>query len=528
MKKIINKFLILSIVIAIFSSCESTNMDLLNDPGELNPESANPDYILNSILVGTNIQNMNLNGLTAGIVRQVNMFSTYNNNISVNSMNGAWITTYLALNNKNLLESIASEKNLTHHVAIAKIMEATQMINLVDYIGTATLSQAANPDVYPTPGLDSGEYIYSEMLTLLEEAKSELQLSASYTPNDFYYGGDLNKWEKYANSLIIKMLVQERKSANFDAATAATTINNIVSSGKYISNFQDDFQYNYATNDVNPDARHPFFIGNYLSGANGYMSNDFMKRLLYFKSNEDPRLKQYIYRQTADAPTGVFIDDCITGGGGADCYVGFGYWGRIHADETGIPNDNLLRATYGAYPAGGALDTDAPVNVLDAGNMGGAGINPMLTASTIHFLLAEAILTIPGVNGNAKDEVVLGIENSFNKVQDFTGTTFDPTNVAAYITEVSNNFSSADAEGKLAIAVEESYIAGFGNSINAYNSYRRTGYPAFGVSFQNPGAFPRSMYLPKSEIDSNDNPDFVQKQITDQVFWDTNPAGFIN
>jgi hypothetical protein len=41
-------------------------------------------------------------------------------------------------------------------------------------------------------------------------------------------------------------------------------------------------------------------------------------------------------------------------------------------------------------------------------------------------------------------------------------------------------------------------------------------------------AFPRSLFLPSSELNSNDNPDLVQKSLTDQVFWDTNPAGFID
>ena len=63
-----------------------------------------------------------------------------------------------------------------------------------------------------------------------------------------------------------------------------------------------------------------------------------------------------------------------------------------------------------------------------------------------------------------------------------------------------------------------------------YNNYRRTGLPSF---IQDPiinaGDFVRSYFLPESELNSNSNPDFAtQKQITDQVFWDINPANFIN
>jgi len=42
------------------------------------------------------------------------------------------------------------------------------------------------------------------------------------------------------------------------------------------------------------------------------------------------------------------------------------------------------------------------------------------------------------------------------------------------------------------------------------------------------GNFPRSFFIPESELNSNANPDLVQKSLTDKVFWDTNPDGFIN
>jgi hypothetical protein len=64
--------------------------------------------------------------------------------------------------------------------------------------------------------------------------------------------------------------------------------------------------------------------------------------------------------------------------------------------------------------------------------------------------------------------------------------------------------------------------------VESYNNYRRTGYPDLGYSVESNTDFPRSYFLPSSELNSNDNPALVQKMLTDQVFWDTNAAGFIN
>jgi hypothetical protein len=88
--------------------------------------------------------------------------------------------------------------------------------------------------------------------------------------------------------------------------------------------------------------------------------------------------------------------------------------------------------------------------------------------------------------------------------------------------------AAATNEEKLAIVVEEFYIASFGNSVEAYNNYRRTGYPVLGNSVISNTDFPRSYFIPSSEMNSNDNPDLEQKKLTDQVFWDTNPAQFID
>jgi hypothetical protein len=530
MKKIKYISLLLTFIV-LLGACESTDLDLQDDPTQLSPESANPDYILNSINVALNNQVLTLTGLTAPVVRHINQFGTYTNpinGIKQSSMENPWNQNYVILNNLKVLKSISNDENLPHHVAMAEISSAFSIINLVDYLGVAIYSQAVNPDEYPNPGLDDGETIYNSVYDVLDDAISRLHESASYTPDDIFYNGDLQKWEKLANSLKIKMLVQTRKAVSFNNGDAAQVINDILASGMYLQNHNEDFQFRYGTNEISPDSRHPGYISNYVGAPSDYMSNDFMARLVNGLNTNDPRLRAFIYRQTSNAP-GVFIDDCINAGFGTSvCYIGNGYWGRLHADESGVPNDNLLRSTLGSYPVGGAYDEDQFLSVSGVPNKKGAGINPILTASNIKFLLAEAALTIPGVNGNHRDYFIAGMQDSFDKVASFVERSLD--DVPDYLNlEISNYDTAATDEDKLKLIVNQNYIASFGNGIEPYNAYRRTGYPEFILpNFQDPGPFPRSMFLPKSELDSNDNPNLVQKALTDQVFWDTNPAGFID
>ena len=104
----------------------------------------------------------------------------------------------------------------------------------------------------------------------------------------------------------------------------------------------------------------------------------------------------------------------------------------------------------------------------------------------------------------------------------------NPIDVENYVAEVLSNYENATTdEERLDVIITEYYLAGFGNSIEAYNAYRRTGYPSniqIPITDSNP-TFPRS--FPYSAIAVMNNSSISQKQNTDKVFWDTNPAGFI-
>jgi hypothetical protein len=147
------------------------------------------------------------------------------------------------------------------------------------------------------------------------------------------------------------------------------------------------------------------------------------------------------------------------------------------------------------------------------------------------FLLAESALVLD-TNGDSRTLLEEAIRASIDKVMNFGGVTspLAPTSsdVDNYVDEVMTSYDNTGTdEERLNIIITEFYIAGFGNSIEAYNAYRRTGYPSdlqIPIENDNP-TFPRSYLYSRDAIQLNSS--FSQKQVTDKIFWDTNPDGFI-
>jgi len=224
-----------------------------------------------------------------------------------------------------------------------------------------------------------------------------------------------------------------------------------------------------------------------------------------------------------------------------------GYWGRDHQDNQGIPPDGLLRTAWGAYPSGGRFDNNVNTAVNANVGMRGAGFQPIMMRAFVQFMLSEANLRLGATTPQtALQHFQNGINNSMTDVRDWAvngtyGTTGVPAApnegatingfypAATYTTDVTNyvnaatfafNSSPANALNYLA---REYWIALFGNGVEAYNLYRRTGLPTGMQPAQNPtpGAFPRSFWYPANAANLNNQ---IQQKadLEGKIFWDNN------
>jgi len=547
--------------LVLFSACESMELDLADNPNLLSPSQASPDFFLNAIQVDFANRIVEPFGRTGAELTRIDYMSgrDYANAYSPASGNGRWTGSYQGMMmDIRTMNGLAEEAGLTHHVGMGQVFEAYALITLVDFYGDVPYTEAFLGADNLNPSVDGGASIYASAIALLDAAIVNFESEALADPElDYYYGGDWDKWIKAANSIKMKAYMASR----LVDGTALGKFDAIVASGNYIASTADDFQFRWGTNEIQPDTRHPRYSGSYTAtGGNDYMSNSLMAYMTGKDDNAysapwnfDPRTLFYFYRQVSATP-GIFgapaNEEVLECGlqvapahyeGYTFCGVAKGWWGRDHGNNNGIPPDGFTRALAGAYPAGGVVDDLSYQSKKNGAGDGGNGITPIMLASWTNFMIAESQMLAGNIAG-AKASVFAGVSTSMDKVTNFTTTsdrfnwifgTADGGPALALLTDYIDWFNldlEADWDAgttaeKWDILANQYFVALYGNGIDAYNFYRRTGLP---TTLQpnlepDPGKFIRSMYYPADF--ANNNSSITQKANVDtQVFWDNNPA----
>jgi hypothetical protein len=540
MKKIIKYMLVVAMAGSFLNSCDTAELNLTENPNILT--SGDVNLLLNTMQLGYRNNVSTFNGLGGALTRIDFMGGRdYFNNYSGATMNGVWSTTYSNIfANLQEMERINSESDINYnfHVGLGKVMQAHSLIILVDLIGNAAYSEALDPIQFPAPNLDEGASIYTVALGLLTEAEGLLSSGpATQGATDFYYDGDTTKWLKVINTIRLKVHKQTSNVSAFNA---------VIAGNNFISSTEDDLEFKYGTNQLQPDTRHPSYATDYTpSGANNYKSNWIMETML---EKNDPRIRYYFYRQINGTPGAldIFGDEVAPNeetlacslvvppqhyidGGYTYCSVDNGYWGRSHGNDEGTPPDGFTRTAFGVYPAGGRFDDNSFGGVGLGLGGAGAGIEPMILASWVDFWRAE-MATSDALRGTFMEA---GMAKSIAKVQTFgsldsnADSSFAPseTEVADYISGIVADYNAATGDDKENVYAEQYWIALYGGAGESFNYYRKTGFPTTLLPNwePSPGAFPRTFLLPQNEVITN--PNLSQRTtLTTQVFWDTNPA----
>lgn len=523
----------MALVSVVLLGCEVSDFDLQDNPNFLTPESADPEYLLNEVqfLFQSVMARMILNA--DDVMRYETMTDTYGDVVSVSVLDGEWESYFEALNNSKTIEALAeNDETLLFHNAINKLLMGYLTLTMVDYMGAIPYSEAAVPSEYPNPSLDSGPEIYQQVLADIDKAILDIEASTFNFSTDLFYGSDKDKWIAFANSFKLKILVQTRlASSEIGVSDPVLEINEILQKN-LIDSENEDFQYTYSIVEE-PESRHRYFRRGYVSDFGQYIGNYFMFMLKDSKNVRDPRLRYYLYRQSDDNPfSTVPYSTCPQESNVDYCYVGEFYRGLDHGENRTGFGDNDERTVYGLYPGGGTYDEDQFISAPNSStHLAGAGILPLLTTSFVKFLRAEAALML---KTNENPEILLeeAIQASMDKVLGFgdVNSPYEATDeeVQAYVDEVLFSYNNlATDEQRLDIIITEYYLAAYGNSTEAYNAYRRTGYPSnmqVPIDNDNP-AFPRSFPYSANAVEINSS--LTQKRNTDRVFWDTNPEGFI-
>lgn len=573
---------------ALFFSCETIELDLIENPNALSEGQGDATFLLNSIQLSYRNNAITFNGNGSSLTR-IRSFGSrdYFNGLTGGTLNAAWTRTYAGIfADIEALEQLAQDptQDLRFHIGTAKIMQAHSLLWLVDYIGDVPFSQALNSTEFPSPMVDDDAAVYEGALGLLDEGialLNSIQPTDVLVPaTDMFYDEDASAWITAANTIRLKAAITTGDIATFNA---------IISGGDFIQSEDQDLQFQYGTNLLNPNTRHPDYNADYTDQGNQIYQSNYLMNVM--QESNDPRIRYYYFRQSGCTPGA----SCLPDGNGEtlSCslieapvhYNGFvfcslenGYWGRDHGNDEGAPPDEFVKTAVGVYPAGGKLDVNNFDNVIvvedDNGNFTlelddsddlvalgnggvGAGIEPIILSSYVDFWRAEAAM-VEGNTASAEMFIASGLEKSIDKVQSFGQldqssvnailsadvdmNTGDLSNVVlantlipssadndAFIEAITDAFDSADMMGKWNILAEQYFVTLYGGGAEAYNFYRRQGFP---TTLQpnlelDPGPFPRSFPYTTDEIVSN--PNISQKpNFNIQVFWDTNPPSAVN
>lgn len=555
------------------SSCDLFDLDVNKDPN--NPTEASLDLLLANVMLEASTTFAGaLNNSASGFMAQTT--STDDFNMTNSTWNDQWNSLYSGplTDLEEIIIAAEEQGNSPHHLAIAQVMKAYYFSLMVDLWGNVPYSQAFKGDEGITEAAyDDDQAIYTDLLSLIDKAQANFLLAntATITGDVIYnYDGDqeagLSSWKKAANSLKLKLLLQTSKVNGNAAADIAA----VIAAGDLITDPGDDFQFKFGRLQ-NPDDRHPWYKSGYAGGEAGfsYFGHQLMAEML---TNRDPRTPFYFKRQTKvilnpDDPTDKQTMPCSQR---TDCYYGYfvkssvvtnkifgkdpdelttleaeylaGFFGRDRSDPSGVPNDNPIRTTVGAYPAAGLFDDIAETG---GGNKGsGDGIFPMITSWMVSFYLLEAQIAL-GVNTGKTDAELLTdalnaqIEKVFTvgaaadaavvtKVEDwpteYTNWAVTYKTQTAFVTDVVAAYPAAGSESaRLNYVLKQAWFANFGNGFETYTTFRRTGFPNdLQLPLQTPKNFALRIPYAQDELNLNaaNTPTIVYDSPADALFWD--------
>lgn len=512
MKKIYTCTLLLAFCMMTTVSCRKSFDKINTDPSTYNPDNFDPNFVLTSAQLGysgsadfsydtwranliycsTMMQGLSsVIGYWAGDKYILNAtytaaywgFSTG----SITSGNGAYPEQVrLIVDVVRSTEGKAKYKNL-HQVA--RIMRALIFERITDLYGDVPYSQAGVGfyDSNYFPKYDKQQDIYTDMLKELTEATAALDPSptADKVSGDAYYKGDIGKWQRFGNTLILRMAMRLSK---IDPGTAQTYVQKVV--GKTMqSNDDNAFLLGDAVGDrttINRNSQ--ILLGG--GGNENYYTRWSDTFINFLKATNDPRLP-------AIAVTNLYVDDVTKNQNPAA--------NHDPAVQKGMPNGKDLSTTPGlgvsltpgftSFP-----DYSSPSPALIKKN----GPTFVLTYAESELLLADAAQRF-GIGGDPAAHYREGVVNAITYLGQY--------DAAAAITESAArayvNANPYNAANGLQM-INNQYWALTCTMLDfyeAWSNWRRTGFPVltpvvYPGNATN-GTIPRRFPYPVLEAGSN-------------------------
>lgn len=510
MKKIFNHSMLAAFI--LFSvSCEK-GLEELN-VNRTSPTTVDPVLLLNNAIINASFPTKTLI-FDIGVVQQMvspNGGVLAGANFNQDSRDAAGIvwSTYYQNVIKYTQDVITTTKGLparSNLYNMTRIFQAYTFMMLTDEYGDIPFLESAKgyTDLLFLPKYDAQQGIYTKLIQELTEATAALNASGTTEASDLLYAGNIVKWKKFGNSMLLRAGMRLSKA---DAAKAQATVLAAFNGGVITDNADNGY--------IRHDANYNQPLGSTLNGseaANFYLAKPFVDQL---KSTNDPRLAAIAIRYVG--ATSGNSQTVASGSSNPAQQIGMPM-GKDNGTVVAQATADGLASFYDYSQADRRriLKTTAPVFLV--------------TAAQTQLLLSEARFRGWITTGTADQYFSDGIKAHMDQMSVYdAGSAVASAARDAY---VAANPLMAGTE--LQQINTQYWIASFLNGPEAFANFRRSGFPVLTANPygqpNNPdvpnGTFIRRMTYPTTEISVNTTN--VNEAITRQgadklstrVWWD--------
>ncbi len=504
MKNIIKSIILITCL--FLTSCDK-GFDELNI-NKTAATSINPVFILNNAVLNSSFPS-NTVMYEVGIVQQMvtpnsGVLTGANfNQISSDNAPAIWQRMFrnVIRNSYDVINTTKSLPTRGNLYNMARIIQANAFLVLTDTYGDVPYNEAGKGylDQVKLPKYDTQQSIYAGLIKELTEATAGLDATKPKEAADVLYGGDVAKWKKFGNSLLLRIGMRLSK---VDLALAKSTVEKAIAGGVITSNSDNCF--------IKHDANYTNGIGQMLNSteaANIYLAKPFVD---YLTKTSDPRLKsiavRYIGAKSGPEQTAAKAS--------TDTKLQIGMpFGFDNSTVVGQAKTDGLASfyDYSQVDRSRMVKTSAPMFLV--------------TNAQTQLLLAEAAQR-GWATGSVEDYYKAGIKAHMAQMADYdAGSAVATADIDAYLT--ANPFDAANA---LEMINTQYWVASFLNGPEAFANFRRSGFPKL---TPNPfpgkgikGNFINRLVYPSSEISVNSTnvKEAIGRQGADdldtKVWWD--------
>ncbi len=553
------KMFAIALVSLLFSNC-SDYLDVNSDPN--NPTVAPLAQLL------TNTER-NFNLITEFRVYMAEELSAYVHQFTFREeqdqygtkqdnpdIKNSWDTAYAVITETDIIIEQGTAKEEMILVGMAQILKGYTATIIVNIWGDAPYAEAAKLDVgIVSPIFDSQTAIYENALALIDEGLANINSGQGSNPGsqDLFYNGSISKWNKFVNTLKLKLYNEIRLSTMFDLSK----LNALIAENNFMESSEDDFEFPYSTSQSPAEERNPLFRTTYLTAQTSHYASPWFYEILkgwnpnIHSGIEDPRLPYYFFNQLIPEQLPPDVGDPNTGDPKAD------YWDRntgFHSIRFGSVSANRdfvsrKSSTYpGIYVCGGRYD-DGAGGDADVDAATGDAPHRLLTFHEYLFIRAE-LIQANLIAGDAKTMLESAIAAAFQKVDEVVANSktnqvvpklIGNAEVTDFMNAILDEYTAASETKKMEIIMTQKWVSTFGDPYDQYNDYRRTGFPFLanpnGVSpeyqLNNADAWPLldsettltrpyqiSIFWPQAELNVNKNAPEQKDATTYNLFWD--------